>query len=147
MAKSTDEAVLELLKKVEQKRAEIKKAQKRPQYKTNLTIGYDPETTTGRIMIQTVTDPSKVAGIYAFLIQKEEALNQAYTELGLPPDLTYMGYPIADWKEDLKARAGQLSIEQKKKELDILDKRVNSLVSPEQRREMELAALTAELAE
>lgn len=147
MAKSTDEAVLELLKKVEQKRAEIKKAQKRPQYKTNLTIGYDPNTTAGRIMIQTVTDTNKLADIYAFLIQKEEALTQAYGELGLPEDLTYMGYSIDDWKDDLKARAAQLSIDIKKRELDVLDKRVNSLVSPEQRRIMELEALTAELAD
>lgn len=145
--KTTDEAVLGLLKKVSQKKEEIKKAQKKPQYKTNLTIGYDPNTTAGRIMIQTVTDAPKLMDIYAFLLSKEEFLTEAANELGLPLDTTYMGYEIDDWKHDLKARAAQLSIEAKKRELDVLDKRVNSLVSPDQRREMELAALTAELGE
>lgn len=58
-----------------------------------------------------------------------------------------MAYPIADWKDDLRTRADQLGIEQKKKDFETLDKRVNSLVSPEQRREMELIALQKELGE
>ena len=145
MAKSTDDAVLGLLKKVEQKKNEIKQAQKKPNWITNLTIGYNPESTADRIMIQTVRDAGKIADIYAFLLAKEDYLSKAAGELGLEIDLSYMGFPIADWKSDLKTRAAQLGLDQKKRELEVLDKRVNGLVSPEQRREMELAALTAEL--
>lgn len=145
MAKNTDEAVLLLLQKVEQKKAEIKQAQKKPNWLTNLTIGYNPETTADRVNIMTVRDAQKIIDLYAFLSTKEEAVESAAAELGLEADGTYMGYSYADWKTDLKARAAQLGVEKKKRELDTLDKRVNSLVSPEQRREMELAALTAEL--
>ena len=74
-------------------------------------------------------------------MQREEYAEKAAEELGLPVDLIWLGYPIADWKMDLKSRAAQLSVEQKKREIEALSKRVDKLVSPDQRREMELKAL------
>lgn len=142
MAKqTTDDLVLELLKKVQQKKEEIKAAKRAPKWKTNLSIGRDPTTTHGRVNIMTRTDPNEIIDWYIFLMKKEEHISKAAEELGLPTDLTWLGYPIADWKEDLKTRAAQLSIDQKQKEMEALDKRVNRLVSPDQRREMELRAL------
>lgn len=146
-AQSTDEAVMELLVTVQRKKEEVKKAKKAPQWKTNLSIGRDSTTTHGRVNIQTRTDPNEIIDWYIFLSQKEEFGAKAAEELGLPADLTWLGYPIADWKDDLKARALQLSIEAKKREIDELDARVNKLVSPEQRRDMELEALQRLLAE
>lgn len=145
--KSTDEAIMILLRKVQEKKDQIAKARKKPQWKTNCTIGYDPETTSGRVNIMTVRDQSKVVDLYAFLVQKSEYINKAALDLDVDVDETYMGYPIEDWMDDLKSRAGQLSIDKKKKELDTLDKRVNSIVSPDQRRNMELEALQAELSD
>ena len=145
--KSTDEAVMTLLRKVQDKKDQIVKASKKPQWKTNCTIGYDPETASGRVNIMTVRDPIKIVDLYAFLIQKADYRQRAATDLDVTTDLTYMGYPIEDWKDDLKSRVDQLNIDKKKKELEVLDKRVNSIVSPDQRREMELVALEAELAD
>ena len=141
MAKTTDEAVMELLVTVQRKKEEIKAAKKKPQWKTNLSIGRDPQTPQGRVNIMTRTDPNEIVDWYVFLVQKEEHVEKAASELGLPANLTWLGYPIADWKEDLKSRAAQLSIDQKQKEIEALDKRVNQLVSPDQRRAMELEAL------
>ncbi|KKK46848.1 hypothetical protein LCGC14_3161130, partial [marine sediment metagenome] len=78
---------------------------------------------------------------YIFLSQKEDGITAAAEELGLPADCEWLGYPIVDWKEDLKTHAAQLSIKAKQKEIEALDNRVNKLVSPDQRREMELKAL------
>jgi hypothetical protein len=150
MAKNTDEAVLKLLAKVKQKKDEIAKASKKPQWKTNCSIGFPfviNDSPNGRVNIIVQREPQRIAELYAFLLQQEEFLQKASAELGVAVEMNYMGFPIADWKEDLKARAAQLDIENKKKELEALDKRVNSIVSPEQRREMELAALEAELGE
>lgn len=139
--KSTDEAVMALLQKVAEKKAEILKATQKPQWKTNCTIGFDPETTAGRVNIMTVRDINKLLDIECFLLQRNDYQKKAAAQLGVEPNYEYMGYSIADWEADLKFRADQLGIEQKKRELDELDKRVNSLVSPDQRREMELEAL------
>ena len=95
----------------------------------------------------TRTDSNEIIDWYVFLSQKEEGITKAAEELGLPADVSWLGYPIAEWKEDLKTRAAQLSIEAKQKEIEELDKRVNKLVSPDQRREMELVALQELLAE
>lgn len=145
--KTTDDLVLEMLKKVQQKKEEVKAAKKKPQWKTNLSIGRDSSTSQGRVNIMTRTDPNEIIDWFVFLTQKEEGIEKAAEELGLPADLTWLGYTIADWKCDLKARAAQLSVDAKQKEIEALDKRVNKLVSPDQRREMELAALQALLAE
>lgn len=145
--KTTDDLVLELLKKVENKKNEIKAAKKAPKWKTNLSIGRDPKTTHGRVNIMTRTDSNEIIDWYIFLIKREEHISKAAEELGLPADLTWLGFPISDWKADLKTRASQLSIDAKQKEVEALDKRVNKLVSPDQRREMELKALQELLAE
>ena len=145
--KTTDDLVLEMLKKVQQKKEEVKAAKKKPQWKTNLSIGRDSSTSQGRVNIMTRTDPNEIIDWFIFLTQKEEGVEKAAEELGLPADTTWLGYSIEDWKCDLKARAAQLSIDAKQKEIEALDKRVNKLVSPDQRREMELAALQALLAE
>jgi len=145
--KTTDDLVLELLKKVENKKNEIKAAKKAPKWKTNLSIGRDPKTTHGRVNIMTRTDSNEIIDWYIFLIKREEHISKAAEELGFPADLTWLGFPISDWKADLKTRASQLSIDAKQKEVEALDKRVNKLVSPDQRREMELKALQELLAE
>lgn len=147
--KSVDDAVLDLLRKVQQKKDEIAKASRKPAWKTNCSIGFtngfDAENKSDkiadRVNIVTVTDINRLAHIYMFVVQKEEALQRASVDLGVNLDMVYQGYPFDAWKDDLKARAGQLGIEQKKRELDELDSRVNKLVSPDQRREMELKAL------
>lgn len=54
--KTTDEAVLDLLRKVQEKKDQIAKASKKPQWKTNCTIGYDPDSPAGRTNIMTVRD-------------------------------------------------------------------------------------------
>lgn len=146
-APTTDEAVMALLVTVQEKKAEIKKLKKKPQWKTNCSIVWnvDPTRTTDkshdRVNIQVVRDPSMLMELYAFLLQREDYLEGAAMALKLPQDLTYMAYPTADWKADLQTRAAQLSVEQKEKDLAALDERVNKLVSRDQRRAMELKAL------
>ena len=144
MAKTIDNAVMDLLKIVQKKKDEIVAAKKKPGWKTNLSIGYDPDSTKDRTNIMTVKKIDKVVELYAFLLSKQEFINQAKFALDLEKRhaaSSYMGYPISDWLEDLKSRAAQLGVEQKQKEMAALDARVNKLVSPDQRREMELEAL------
>jgi len=137
---NADQAVMDLLKKVADKKEEIRKAKTRPSWKTNCTFGTNPSTA-DRINIQTVRDVRKLIEFHAFLTSQEVQLKQAADDLEVEFDGTWMNYPIQDWKEDLKTRVDQLQIDKKEKELEELDARVNKLVSPEQRRAMELEAL------
>ncbi len=144
-AKSADEVIMELLAKVKTKQAEIKKLGK-PSWKTSCTIGFT-EALSDRVNIQTVTDREKLVAIYSRLLTLEDNWDVANKDLGLDIEPTHQGKPVADWKADVATRVGQLTIETKKQELKKLEERLDKIVSPEKRREMELEAIQAELAE
>lgn len=145
--KTTDEAVMELLVTVARNKKEIEALKKRPQWKTNCSFGFSTTDTHDRINIGVERDPRVLIEFYIFLMKLEEYMQKAASELGLDVEMTHLAYPIEEWKTDLKARAGQLLLEKKKKEMEVLDARVNKLVSPDQRRKMELVALQKILAE
>ena len=153
MAKSTDEAVLELLKKVQKQKEELRAATKKPNWLTTCTIAYNPNSAVAdRINIMTVRDKSVLIDIYAFLLCKEQYTLLAMEQLKLLSDpetvkIEYMGYPISSWLADLKTRMEQIQVDDKKKDIEALDKRINGLVSLEQRRELELEAIQKELAQ
>ena len=138
-----DQAVLDLLKKVAAKKEEIKKAKTRPSWKTNCVFTSEPGVTSPFTVcnIQVVREVRKLIEIRAILNTKESALKQAAEDLGVEFDGTWQGFAIEDWKEDITTRVEQLQLDKNEKELEELDARVNKLVSPEQRREMELKAL------
>lgn len=142
MSKITvDEQVLAMLVTVNEKKAAIKQSEKKTQWRTNCSIGRDPDNTHDRENIRVMRTPQELIDWYIFLLDKEQKTEQAAQELDLPLDSTWLSSPIAYWKEDLKSRAAELSLAQKKKELEDLDKRVNNLVTAEQRRAMELKAV------
>lgn len=143
--KNTDQAVMDLLAQVRHQKVEIEKAKARPVWLTNTTLGTSEETVHDRVNLQTVTKPEKLVSLYTFLLTKEEQWKRANDELGLEAPAKWLNYPIEDWKTDLKTRAAQLTIDKKQKELQALEERIDKLISPEQRRELELAAITAEL--
>jgi LmbE family N-acetylglucosaminyl deacetylase len=143
--READQMVLDLIQKVKQRKAEIKAAQGKPNWLTTCTLGYNQDSVSDRINIQTVNKVEKIVDLYNFLLVKEEKWNQATKELGVDTPLVYMGYPVADWKADLKTRVNQLTIEKKKRELETLEKRLDGLVTVEQRRALELADIAKEL--
>jgi hypothetical protein len=135
-----DQIVMDLLKSVDIKRKQIQKAKTRPNWKTNCTFGKDPSIPE-RINIQTVKDTRKLLEIFAFLQNQEKSLEQAANYLGVDFEGTWQNYSFQDWKDDIQARVDQILLEKKEKELEELNIRVNNLVTPEQRRTMELEVL------
>jgi len=97
-----------------------------------------------RVNIQTSTE-NLLIEIEAALLQKEAFFAQAADNLGLTWDGKWDGYEIKDWRADLHKRAAIIGINAKKAKLAELEKRLNGIVSPEQRREMELKAIMASL--
>ena len=57
------------------------------------------------------------------------------------------GFFHDDWMDDVKKRIAVMESRMKKAELDELEKRLDSIVSPEQRRELELKAIMEKLGE
>jgi hypothetical protein len=143
--KSTDQIVLELLNKVDAKKKQIGEAE-RPAWVTNCSFGYNSDAN-ARINIQTVRDLETLVDIHAFLVTKHSSFLNSASKLGVVEDTNfkYLGFTFAQWESDIKTRISQLQIKIKKDELSKLEERVNALVSPEQRRAIELEKLVKEI--
>lgn len=147
MSDKTDTMVLELLKKVEEKKKQIGNAE-RPSWITNCSFGFDSNSN-NRINIQVVRDLETLVEIHAFLSVKAAAYNASLQILGLSSKeapFKHLGFTYEQWCDDIQTRINGLKIKAKKDELAVLEGRVNALVSPEQRRAIELEKLVKELA-
>jgi hypothetical protein len=141
-----DNKVIALLDKVRKKKPEIKAAE-RPSWQTNLSFGFVEDSTANRIAINVTTSLKDLINIVAFLKRKNDDFVWAASSLNLHDQkFSWMGFSTEAWVSDCETRIATLEIAKKKQELDKLEKRVNDLVTPEQKRKFELEALEKELA-
>lgn len=147
MAKKTapdvDQRVLDLIETVKQKKAVIQKAEK-PSWKTNCSFGYNPDGSF-RVNLQATMDVSILISILGFLIRSKASFDQAAQELNQDVSFSWQGFSFDEWKSDIETRVIKLSIKKEKDNLEKLENRLNGLISPELRRELELAELEKEL--
>jgi hypothetical protein len=138
---TNDTKVQALLKVVEGKKEEVKRLSKKPSWRTNCAFTFDDKTGMSMKMLNLNTANKEEAIIQAlsWLIQKESAYSQAREELGLDEkEFQWNGFLVSDWREDFKSRLERITIEDKKKELETLDKKLSKLLSEEARTKNEL---------
>lgn len=139
--KTTDELVKELFDSVQEKKLAIEKAE-RPCWETSGNFGYSANSGHDRVNIQTVTDARKLVEMYAFLIDREEKSESAAKDLGVDYKFTWLGFSVDEWKNDFQTRVNQISIQEKRKELSEIESRLNAIISPELKAQMELEAIS-----
>ena len=141
-----DSIVMDLLKKVEEKKQQIGNAE-RPSWITNCSFGFDP-VSNYRVNIQVIRELSQLVEIHAFLSSKYYTFIESLKDLKLTEKevpFTYMGFTFGQWESDIETRINQIRIKTKRDELSKLEARVNALISPEQLRAIELAKLVKEI--
>ena len=139
--KTTDELVKELFDSVQEKKLAIEKAE-RPCWETSGNFGYSANSGHDRVNIQTVTDVRKIVEMYAFLIDRKEKSENAAKDLGVDYKFTWLGFSVNEWKNDFQTRVNQISIQEKRKELSEIESRLNAIISPELKAQMELEAIS-----
>ena len=139
---NSDEIIDTLLSRVEEKRAEIKKIE-RPKWKTNCTFG--AESSSNRTNLQTVKDPAVLIGFYAQCLTLQNTWEKSCESLGVMAKCILNGDSVENWMDDIKTRVEQIEINTKKAELASFEEKLNSLISPEKRRAIELQKLSAAL--
>lgn len=135
-----DKKVQELFAIVQTKKAEIAKAEK-PNWKTNCSFSYIKDSA-ARINLQVVADVEDLLSILAFLIEKNNSYEAANKLIGTNIEFKWMGFTLEDWTADIQTRVNKVQITKKKKELETLESRLDQLVSPELKRQMELDDIT-----
>lgn len=140
----TDEQTLALLKEIQKRKKEIARID-RPTWRTNCSFpfaGGEPGKN-----IQVVSDVDILINMAALVTVQEEAFNQAakLLEVESPPKFKWSGFSTEDWIKDIKLRISKIQIGSKRKKLEALESRVNAVISPELRTELELKAIMEEL--
>lgn len=136
-----DEQVKALFDIVQKKKAEVAKAEK-PSWETNCVFHPDPNSSAS-LNIQALTKAKDLVGILAFLLEKQSAFDEANKQLGTNVKFDWGGFTVEQWRSDLKTRIDKIDITTKRKELEALEVRLNALVSPEMRHQMELDEIAA----
>lgn len=141
----TDKKTLELIVEVNRQRAEISKIEK-PNWKTSCSFSY-VEGNNSTINLHVESNVRNLIKIVAFLQNREKSYNQASKDLGVEnaPEFTWNGFSVADWIEDVKMRINKIQIADKKKKFETLEARLNAIISPELRAEIELEKIANEL--
>lgn len=144
MAKAADERTLKLIEEVKKRKAEIAQAEK-PNYTTNMSFRRQEGARPVNLHVE--QDVATLVGVVAFLRQQEAAYTTAAKELELekPPAFEWDGFTVNEWVGDIKTRLNKVQIKAKKEALAKLEQRLDKIISPELRAEMELAAIEAEL--
>ena len=138
--KTTDEKVRELFDLVQEKKVAIEQAEK-PCWNTSGQFGYSANSGHDRVNVQTITDVRKIVDMLAFLTERKEKTESAAEELGVSYDFTWLGFTLEEWKGDFTTRVNQISIQEKRKQLSTLENRLNAIISPELKAQMELESI------
>lgn len=145
MTTNTDEKILELLNVVNAQRQEVEQLESdtKQSWRTNCLFpavfgGMQP------INIQIQTEKA-ILQLQADLMVQADYLTKAAEALGIKFDGKWGVYPVEDWTADFKKRIAIIKIKDKKAHLDELEERLNAIVSPEQRRQLELEEITKSL--
>jgi hypothetical protein len=143
MNANNDRLVQELTKHVNDKKAAIAKAEK-PNWNTNCAFRYSKDSSAS-INLQVCGVVEELVYILGFLCEKRNAFNEAQKIIGTNLEFKWFGYTFDDWAEDIQTRINKIEITAKKKELEMLEERLNKLISPELRAQMELEEIRKSL--
>ena len=141
---SADDTTLQLIQEVKRRKEEIADSE-RSNYKTNLSFAYvEWSSSAVNLQVQKVDTLLKIA---AFLRSTEAAYENVAKEMGVDdyPSFKWGGFTVEEWVADIKLKISKLQVEAKRKKLEVLEARLNSIVSPELRQQMELEAIQKEL--
>jgi len=147
--KSADDKILAMIQEVRKRKGEIAKAMGKPQWKTNCSFTFVSIRGVDPINLHVETDIRVLITIASFLQQKEIGYEVAAAELEIetPPVFEWHGFSVADWIDDVKTRIAKVQVTAKKAKLQDLESRLDKIVSPELRAQLELEAIEKELGE
>lgn len=148
MARKTEEKdkiTLDLINQVKLQKKDIERAE-RSSFATNMLFSYTENPQAG-VNLNVESSVRNLICIAAFLKERQRAYAETAAEMGVidPPAFTWMGFGVKEWTEDVRTRIGRIQIQAKKRKLEGLEERLNRIISPELRAEMELDAIQAEL--
>lgn len=145
-AKAADKKTLALIEEVRRRRKDIAESEK-PAFRTNCSFSYSEGKQSDTVNLHVERDLQTLIKIVGFISGKRQEYEYAVGALGIEnaPAFTWNGYSAEDWTGDVKLRIGKIQVNAKRQKLAELESRLNQIVSPELRQQMELEAIAKEL--
>lgn len=140
-----DKRIESLIQQVREQKRAIASAE-RPHWKTNCS--FQSRHGGQSINLQVETNQRLLVETAALLMSFEKEFTAAAAALGFQSDAMpplWAGFPVVDWIHDIRLRLAKLQINERKSKLESLETRLSAIVSPEQRRAMELQEIEREL--
>jgi hypothetical protein len=140
MAK-TDDKVMQLLRIAKEKKDRIATVEK-VSWKTNCSFSFNEnDALNSKINLHAVSDVNVLVKALAHILQQQDYYTQAANKLGVDTQFKYLGFYVSDWQADIENRINRIKILKEKEELQTIETRLNALISPEKRAELELEQL------
>ncbi len=142
MAKQTqDQTVLLLIAKVQEKKESIKETEN-PNWLTNCSLQFEGENRN----LRTIQLVPELLSIAAHIKVHEIGFKAACAELEVDTgEYKLFGYSPEKWMSDIRTRLNKLNIDKEKRNLVKLEEKLDKIISPELRAQMEIAAIEKEL--
>ena len=146
MTNSIDTQITELFEVLNQKKKLVEESETKSKLKWKTNCSFPSVFgTTHPINIQTQTESALVELLSDLLIHIEYN-KRAAALIGSKLNATmWGGFSVEDWVEDFATRIAKINLIKEQNELIELEKRLNAVVSPEQRRQLEVEALKTAL--
>lgn len=140
---SIDKTIQDLFTKLAQRKAKIEelKASIDKKWVTNSTFRLIGAAAPINLIAATVEQVGEAA---VHLMMQTQARAAVSTRLGLT-DLKVQGYTEAEWFNDFEKRIAAITVKDEEKALATLEARLNSVLSPDERRRIEVELLAKEL--
>lgn len=140
MKENKDELIEKLLLVVEEKRAEISVI-KNLRFKTSLSFNYGLGDEKYNLNVLPIEKLYVVLNFINDLIE----LNENNSKLGVNKLETWYGYSLFDWKDDVISKIKQKELILKTEELKTIEKTLNTLISEDKKKEIQLKEIMKKL--
>jgi flagellin-specific chaperone FliS len=135
-----DTQVRSLIDLVNEQEKEIKKASN-PEWKTNCVFRNENITKN----IRSISNVKDVIHFYKLILNDNSMHNRACVDLGIDYQYMFNGFSLEDWKNDFTNIINSITLNDKKKKLNTLKSKLDSLISEDERKRIELENIKKEL--
>lgn len=144
MTTQIDQVVQDLFKKLEERKAKVAELKQAGAKNWRTNCSFVQIGATAPTNVQTATD-LVIETLATNLEMITSFRSAAAIALGRPASDKIQGYTYDDWLHDFKKRLAMIEVRVEETKLAELEARLNSVLSPEERRRIEVAMLAAEL--
>ena len=142
MTDTFDEKIVKMQATLAQKKAELEAmdACSKTSWKTNGVFTLDGKTVT----LMTATEATALE-VATRVLWDSKYRQEAAAMLGIVDAAKVQGYAAQDWLDDCKKRVSVLQVKERKAQVDAMQKKLDQLLSPEKRRQMDVLAIEEQM--